>query len=1008
MADGIDDQLARTATAPGRAASIADEKLPSAGESLGRYRLERELGAGGMGVVFAAFDSKLERRVALKVLRGGGAGSDANRRLLNEARAMARLTHSNVVTVHEADSVGGRDYVAMELIDGATLAEWMRIAPRTPEAIVAAFVAAGRGLAAAHGAGLVHRDFKPHNVLRRTDGRIAVTDFGLARDAGADPMAVTVNLGRATNESDNTPSALSGLTVTGSLLGTPAYMAPEQWNGGKIGPAADQFAFCVALWEALVGERPYRGDSFEALKEAIGKGPAALDGTKLPKALRAPLARGLDPDPTKRWPTMTALLDALERTIAPPPPVARRGWLIGMGASAFVVGIAIAVWAARGKAPVACRAPAHDPATIWPQPLDGHPMLGKALDTDLAAWKGLRADACAAEPEKRDPMLTCLDGVLSRLDLVRHAAAMAGGAGDANLDDLAIGWLVEPSVCKEISPPPRLALEPSPAVVGALVERFKLVLGGHAATGDEPTEPCAKAITLWTRSIDDPEREHRDFIQRASGDADRCGDDRLRADLAVAEAWKPYEQPRGGSEGEAAIVRADSVTQHVLQGDLSAQIEGLRAVAATQRGLVDAALALRADATRRYKERGRIVSALESVDRTDGQRMSRATPADLDVVIQDVATWRPIAVAAGLDTAVAELDGAVGLVAFIKGDVDGAQQKLEAAWRAYKPHHKPTHRTTVEVSGIVVDSAGQPVAGATVAVDRVLSSVSHSIVFPQSLDAFRSVVTDEHGKFSIPDASQDSVAVAQHGDQRSLAELGTTSTRLVLAPTRRITGRIELGTGAPTNLIVTVAPSKRGVAGYYSEVAPVSHDGSFDLDGVPTDEVHIGAVGRGNVDLSVQMVTFPAGREPVKDVTITMNASTRELVVIVRSTMSTTLQQAQVMVFTGHVQAKVFGDLLGQRISGATSVEFATSVSGEKAPPDAIGVLERGDLLAQFKTAPPGELTVCAVPLPDDVTSPRNNHLLQTHRMDLELKCVPAAADAKVIVVETPPQKRLD
>ncbi len=124
--------------------------------------------------------------------------------------------------------------------------------------------------------------------------------------------------------------------------------------------------------------------------------------------------------------------------------------------------------------------------------------------------------------------------------------------------------------------------------------------------------------------------------------------------------------------------------------------------------------------------------------------------------------------------------------------------------------------------------------------------------------------------------------------------------------------------------------------------------------------------------------------------------------------MSTTLQQAEVMVFTGHLQAKVFGELLGQRKSGATSVEFATSVSREKAPPEVIGVLERGDLLAQFKTAPPGEVTVCAVPLPDDVTSPRINHLLQTHRMDLELKCVPAAADAKVVVVETPPQKRLD
>lgn len=217
-----------------------------------------------------------------------------------------------------------------------------------------------------------------------------------------------------------------------------------------------------------------------------------------------------------------------------------------------------------------------------------------------------------------------------------------------------------------------------------------------------------------------------------------------------------------------------------------------------------------------------------------------------------------------------------------------------------------------------------------------------------------------------------------------------------------------MGVKAPGNLFVTVAPAKLRGVGYYQEMAPVSPDGTFAMDGVPTDTVHIGAIGENNVDVNVQMVTVPAGREAVKDVEITMNGSTRELAVVVRSTLSTTLQQAEVMLFTGNIQAKVFGDLLGQRKSGATAVQFATSVSGEKAPADAMSVLQHGDLLAQFRTAPPGDLTVCVIPLPDDVTSPHINHQLQTHRMDLELKCVPAAADAKVVVVETPPQKRLD
>src|SRR5512139_325897 len=179
-----DDELARTATAPvgssePRAAAPADP----VGSTLGKYKLERELGSGGMGVVHAAFDPDLERRVALKVLRDSAGSSEARKRLLREARAMARLQHPNVVTVHEVASANGRDYVAMEMIDGQSLAEWMRAEQRPEHEIIDAFVAAGRGLAAAHAEGIVHRDFKPHNILRHRNGRIAVTDFGLARYA---------------------------------------------------------------------------------------------------------------------------------------------------------------------------------------------------------------------------------------------------------------------------------------------------------------------------------------------------------------------------------------------------------------------------------------------------------------------------------------------------------------------------------------------------------------------------------------------------------------------------------------------------------------------------------------------------------------------------------------------------------------------------------------------------------------------------------------------------------
>src|SRR3954465_14647742 len=182
-----EQELARTATAAA-SATTADPPVPL-GATLGRYRLERELGAGAMGVVHAAFDPDLERRIALKVLKGATADAQARDRLLREARAMARLSPPNVVPVYEVGTAGGRDFVAMELIHGESLAEWLRAARRPPAAILDPFPAAGRGPAPPPAAGIIHRDFKPHNVLRSRDGRVVVTDFGLAREAHDAPAA---------------------------------------------------------------------------------------------------------------------------------------------------------------------------------------------------------------------------------------------------------------------------------------------------------------------------------------------------------------------------------------------------------------------------------------------------------------------------------------------------------------------------------------------------------------------------------------------------------------------------------------------------------------------------------------------------------------------------------------------------------------------------------------------------------------------------------------------------
>jgi len=307
--------LARTETAVASTPAIHVEQLSA---TLGHYQLERELGAGAMGVVYAAFDPELTRRIAIKVLRRERATTEAKERLLREARAMARLAHVNVVTVYEVGTAHGRDFVAMELIEGETLSEWLR-GHRPAGAILDAFLAAGCGLAAAHAAGIVHRDFKPRNVLRSREGRVVVTDFGLACDVNA----------KAPDVDDRVPSmagevALGSpeLTATGTLLGTPPYMAPEQWCGTGVTAAADQFAYCVALWEAFAGERPFRGPTLDDFRRQTAHGPAALDASRIPRWARGLLLRGMDPDPARRWPSMDALLARLavarrRRIIAP-------------------------------------------------------------------------------------------------------------------------------------------------------------------------------------------------------------------------------------------------------------------------------------------------------------------------------------------------------------------------------------------------------------------------------------------------------------------------------------------------------------------------------------------------------------------------------------------------------------------------------------------------------------------------------------------------------------------
>ncbi|MFV8753816.1 tetratricopeptide repeat protein [Nannocystaceae bacterium ST9] len=268
------------------------------------------LGTGGMGVVYSAYDPELDRKLAIKLLRfDRGEGRTRRHRLLREAHALAQLSHSNVIAIHDVGVHEGHVWLAMEFVDGRTLGAWLGEAPRNWREILAVVVEVGRGLAAAHAIGLLHRDIKPDNVMIGFDGRVRLMDFGLARAenhfADGEPDERPAGVVR------RPPILTLELTQAGTVLGTPAYMAPEQLLGLAIDARADQFSLCVVLWEALHGERPYVLSPRNQPIPLVRRTTPRRRG--VPAWLRRVCQRGLVFDADQRWPSVAALLDALER-----------------------------------------------------------------------------------------------------------------------------------------------------------------------------------------------------------------------------------------------------------------------------------------------------------------------------------------------------------------------------------------------------------------------------------------------------------------------------------------------------------------------------------------------------------------------------------------------------------------------------------------------------------------------------------------------------------------------
>ncbi len=520
---------------------------------IGRFVLLGELGRGGMGVVYSAWDPQLDRRVALKVVRPELAGERRDARMIREAKAAARLSDPHIVAVHEVGEAQGRMFIAMEYVTGESLGSYTA-STHGWKVTVQLYLQAARGLAAAHAAGIVHRDFKPSNVLvsgPQQKLRAQVTDFGVARVASSpDEPAETV------------AEAPVDLTVDGAMLGTPAYMAPEQFDGASVGPAADQFSLCVALFEALYGSRPFRGDTVAALSVSVHAGTITHTSRgRVPAAIDHAVRRGLRVDPAARHPDMGALIDALESATH------RRRRFATVGAIGLAIGsAAIAGALGRGDAGPRCQgldeawtvAAGHGDDLVQGlvELSPGDDTLAKTTASSIdhygRQWVGARTSVCEAtqvlgtqSPALLDVRVACLDQLRLEASGLFEALADESAATRRTALD-AVSRLDPPSFCTSAT----AANTAVPPEDPALRESYDALLDGLAAVRTDFRLSRWKAGHAHTSALLEQARDY--------------GDDKLIARVLAVHAM--FEARVGDPKRAAAWIR-EALMLAVREGD---------------------------------------------------------------------------------------------------------------------------------------------------------------------------------------------------------------------------------------------------------------------------------------------------------------------------------------------------------------------------------------------------------------------------------------------------------
>jgi tetratricopeptide (TPR) repeat protein/predicted Ser/Thr protein kinase len=619
-------------TEPTETAAPAGRSLPELGRGtcIGRYVILDRLGKGGMGVVYRAYDPDLDRRVALKLVRD--LSDEATARLIGEAQALAKVSHPHIVQVFDVGTFADTVFIAMELVEGRTLSRWHAEEQPDWRGALAHLLEAARGLAAAHAAGLIHRDFKPNNAIVGGDGRVRVLDFGLARVTGvstgerfedSSPFSTRRGADESTagetaleiperldldGDTEEEPDGLPRVLAS-RVIGTPVYMAPEQRKRGVIDARADQFAFAVAAWELLHGERPFDGADAKSYAEATAahrlRPPPA--GSRVPPWVRRVLTRALSPAPPDRFRSMDDLIAALE---ADPGARWRR---LGLAALALaLVGGGAALLASRDGAPAPCEGAASHLAGVWDGDVGkqlevafaatGAPYAARsaatvraALDDRAHAWVVMHHEACEAtrvrgeqSPELLDLRMSCLDRRRGELRALVAALTSAPDAARVQGAADAVGRLPDVEVCADrdaltaVIPPPS-----DPAAQAAIAEEREelatiealLWTGQWREARERALRAEARAAQLGWAPLEAEAAYRRGLAERLAGDFDAAelalrasaqAAARAHLDDLAADVWSElvvlvgYERARPAeglalaAAAEAILARADA------------------------------------------------------------------------------------------------------------------------------------------------------------------------------------------------------------------------------------------------------------------------------------------------------------------------------------------------------------------------------------------------------------------------------------------------------------------